>query len=151
MTELATFTSMASLLRITLRPLKFAVTPHNFFDVQMIGEIAAAYAALDANESCRAIVLAAQGKSFCAGAKSRRYGCVGRRRHARCKHIEFVIVRPYDYSEPVKPIVALRFRGPQIGGGLGTRVSADFRVTCAERHQCELHAPWFSFRDSDLP
>ena len=42
--------------------------PHNFFDHSLIGQIADAFDALDDNPDCRAIVLAAQGKSFCAGA-----------------------------------------------------------------------------------
>src|SRR5215813_12982730 len=42
--------------------------PHNFFDLGLIRAIAEAFEALDAEPACRAIVLAAQGKSFCAGA-----------------------------------------------------------------------------------
>ena len=42
--------------------------PNNFFDVALIREIAAAFEALDADAECRALVLAAQGKAFCAGA-----------------------------------------------------------------------------------
>ena len=42
--------------------------PHNFFDVALINQIADALDALDADARCRAVVLAAQGKSFCAGA-----------------------------------------------------------------------------------
>src|SRR5829696_8446079 len=43
--------------------------PHNFFDIDLIKQIADACEALDKNEACRAIVLAAQGTAFCAGAK----------------------------------------------------------------------------------
>src|SRR5262249_23924317 len=42
--------------------------PHNYFDVALINEIADALDTLDADDKCRAVVLAAQGKSFCAGA-----------------------------------------------------------------------------------
>src|SRR5882762_315464 len=42
--------------------------PHNFFDSALIGEIAGAFERLDADPACRAIVLAAEGRSFCAGA-----------------------------------------------------------------------------------
>src|SRR4029077_10443683 len=42
--------------------------PHNFFDVALIKELASAFEALDADADCRALVLAAQGKAFCAGA-----------------------------------------------------------------------------------
>src|SRR3954463_7623058 len=42
--------------------------PHNFFDSDLIAEIGEAFEKLDADESCRTIVLAAEGRSFCAGA-----------------------------------------------------------------------------------
>src|SRR5438046_9218024 len=42
--------------------------PHNFFDSQLIAEIGEAFERLDADPACRAIVLAAEGRSFCAGA-----------------------------------------------------------------------------------
>src|SRR5665213_3415347 len=42
--------------------------PHNFFDIPLIQEIASALEALDQDSGCRAVVWAAQGKSFCAGA-----------------------------------------------------------------------------------
>src|SRR3954467_5794585 len=42
--------------------------PNNFFDVALIHEIAAALEGLDEDPDCRAVVLASQGKAFCAGA-----------------------------------------------------------------------------------
>src|SRR4030095_13417323 len=42
--------------------------PHNYFDHVLINSIADALEALDADDQCRAVVLAAQGKAFCAGA-----------------------------------------------------------------------------------
>ena len=42
--------------------------PHNFFDSALIAEIGEAFERLDADSACRAIVLAAEGRSFCAGA-----------------------------------------------------------------------------------
>ena len=42
--------------------------PNNFFDVVLINSIADALEDLDKDDGCRAVVLAAQGKSFCAGA-----------------------------------------------------------------------------------
>ncbi len=41
--------------------------PHNYY-VAPIRELATAFEALDADLGCRALVLAAQGKAFCAGA-----------------------------------------------------------------------------------
>src|SRR5690242_2139528 len=42
--------------------------PHNFFDGDLVAELALAFERLDADPQCRAIVLAAEGRSFCAGA-----------------------------------------------------------------------------------
>ena len=42
--------------------------PHNFFDSALVGEIGEAFERLDADPDCRAIVFAAEGRSFCAGA-----------------------------------------------------------------------------------
>src|SRR5256885_12965197 len=42
--------------------------PHKCFDSALIAEIGEAFERLDADPACRAIVLAAEGRSFCAGA-----------------------------------------------------------------------------------
>ena len=42
--------------------------PHNYFDNALINQIADALEAFDRDPACRAVVLCAQGKSFCAGA-----------------------------------------------------------------------------------
>ena len=42
--------------------------PHNFFDFDLIQQIASTFEELDKNPSCRAIVLASEGTAFCAGA-----------------------------------------------------------------------------------
>jgi len=42
--------------------------PNNFFDYDLIHEIANAYERLDADPECRAIVLCSEGRHFCAGA-----------------------------------------------------------------------------------
>jgi enoyl-CoA hydratase/carnithine racemase len=98
--------------------------PNNFFSTLMIREIADAYAALDKDDNCRAIVLCAQGKHFCAG------NDFNRSRDASSGDGD-------TYAEAVrlfhsgKPIVAA-VQGAAIGGGLGLAMSTDFRVTCPE-------------------
>jgi enoyl-CoA hydratase/carnithine racemase len=42
--------------------------PHNHLGDGVVGELAAAFEGLDADPDCRAIVLCAEGRSFCAGA-----------------------------------------------------------------------------------
>lgn len=109
--------------------------PHNFFDYLLIREIADAFEQLDGDAGCRAIVLAAQGKSFCAGAQ---FG--GGDKHDGDKGASeegFRTDAPVLYQNGVrlfrtsKPIVAA-IHGAAIGGGLGVALVADFRVTCPE-------------------
>jgi len=108
--------------------------PHNFFDISLINQIADAFEALDEIVDCRAIVLAADGKSFCAGAN---FGAgddsasdtagdvVGNRREG---HLYQQAVRLFQCKKPVIAAV----HGAAIGGGLGLAVMPDFRVTCPE-------------------
>lgn len=103
--------------------------PYNFFDAALIGSIADALEYLDGRDECRAVVLAAQGKAFSAGAdfqaesgkalfdndSERSAGDLYR--HA---------VRLYRTGKPIVAAV----QGPAIGGGLGLALVADFRVVC---------------------
>jgi enoyl-CoA hydratase/carnithine racemase len=104
--------------------------PHNFFDVALIGQLAAAFEQLDGNVNCRAIVLASQGKSFCAGANFSGGDSPSNRneRDANTAHLYREAVRLFRVRKPLVAAV----QGPAIGGGLGLALVADFRVTCAE-------------------
>jgi enoyl-CoA hydratase/carnithine racemase len=103
--------------------------PHNFFDVALIKDLVGAFDALDKDVDCRASVLSAEGKSFCAGANFANRQPVGAEPGQRGGN-------PL-YSEAVrlfsckKPIIAA-VQGPAIGGGLGLALVADFRVACPE-------------------
>ncbi len=110
--------------------------PNNYFDVALIKEIATAFEELDADPDCRALVLAAQGKSFCAGAN---FGgddsgggelLSGPRPGAAHLYIE-----GNRLFRTKKPIVAAIY-GAAVGGGLGLAMVADFRVTCPEARFC---------------
>jgi enoyl-CoA hydratase/carnithine racemase len=104
--------------------------PHNFFDVALIAEIAAALEALDKDHDCRAIVLAAQGKSFCAGANfaGNDASADAGRRDASTAQLYREALRLFRTAKPI--IVAVH--GAAIGGGLGLALVGDFRVTCIE-------------------
>ncbi len=110
--------------------------PNNFFDVALIKEIATAFEEFDADPDCRALVLAAQGKSFCAGANfgdADRDGgelLSGPRPGAAHLYIE-----GNRLFRTKKPIVAA-VHGAAVGGGLGLAMVADFRVTCPEARFC---------------
>lgn len=96
--------------------------PNNFFSLEMIEALADALESFDDDVACRAVVLAADGKHFCAGA-------------------DFSSTSTYStadlYAAAVrlfrtrKPIVAA-VQGAAIGGGLGVALSADFRVAAPE-------------------
>jgi enoyl-CoA hydratase/carnithine racemase len=106
--------------------------PLNFFDVSLINQIADALEAIDNDPEARAVVLAAQGKAFCAGAN---FGDPARQEEAKdpVSHlpINHLYVQAVRIFRSKKPIVAA-VHGAAIGGGLGLAVAADFRVTCPE-------------------
>src|ERR1700733_3620008 len=60
--------------------------PHNFFDFNLIHDLADACEALDQQPECRALMLCSEGKSFCAGANfANRDASSARRRRAPAK------------------------------------------------------------------
>jgi enoyl-CoA hydratase/carnithine racemase len=98
--------------------------PDNYFDTSLIASIADAYTTLDDDPQCRAIVLASEGKHFCAGA------ALGRRAAGGTDpgNLYQEAVRLFSCTTPVVAVV----QGAAIGGGLGLALSADFRVGAAE-------------------
>jgi len=105
--------------------------PHNFFDMSLIQQIASAMEEFDKDDGVRAVVLCAQGKSFCAGAnfndpnRQEQASTVG---GSPTNHLYQEAVR---LLRTKKPIIAA-VHGAAIGGGLGVACAADFRVTCPE-------------------
>jgi len=138
MNSLPTFNDIAVTLDNHVAVVELRRPPHNFFDAKLIADIATAYEALDNNADCRAIVLAAQGKSFCAGANYAGSAAAGAtanqastdvgKRDASTAQLYREALRLFQTCKPVVAAV----HGPAIGGGLGLALSADFRVTCAE-------------------
>lgn len=106
--------------------------PHNFFDAGLIGDLASAFEELDADPECRAIVLAAEGRSFCAGAdfsgQSPDAGSFGSGGGIGAGSLYHEALRLFVIATPVVAAV----HGAAIGGGLGLALVADFRVTCPE-------------------
>ena len=110
--------------------------PQNFFDHSLIGQIADAFGEADDNPDCRAIVLAAQGKHFCAGANfgsgkdddsgSADFTEEGFRNTTGILYRE--AARLFANSKPVVGAI----QGAAIGGGLGLALVPDFRVACPE-------------------
>ena len=111
--------------------------PHNFFDIELIRQIADACEALDKDPACRAVVLAAQGTAFCAGAKlgdgaDVQDVLVKRSESGHAGHLYIEAVRLYRTRKPIVGAI----HGAAVGGGLGLAMVPDLRVTCAEARFC---------------
>src|ERR1051325_3290837 len=112
--------------------------PHNFFDVVLINAIADALEALDKDDKCRAVVLAAQGKSFCAGANfgdGSALDKAGQRPGEVMQPIGHLYIQAVRLFRSKKPIVGA-IHGAAVGGGLGLAMVPDFRVACPETRFC---------------
>jgi enoyl-CoA hydratase/carnithine racemase len=123
--------------------------PHNYFDAQLIQDLAEAFEAMDSEHDCRAIVLASEGKSFCAGANfnagSTRSGVKEQTPPQSRQNATVVEANDVETNDEVasttsrlyqnavrlfacsKPVVAA-IQGAAIGGGFGLALVADFRV-----------------------
>jgi len=110
--------------------------PTNFFDHSLIGQIADAFDAADEDPDCRAIVLASEGKHFCAGAN---FGSGKNDDSGSGDFTEegFRNTTGNLYREGARlfsnrtPIVGA-IQGAAIGGGLGLALVPDFRVAAPE-------------------
>lgn len=103
--------------------------PYNFFDVALIEDLADAFDAMDAEADCRALVLAAQGKAFCAGANFSSGPSVLEQSDGKGRNPLYVAaVRLFSNQKPVVGAI----QGAAIGGGLGLALVSDFRVTCPQ-------------------
>jgi enoyl-CoA hydratase/carnithine racemase len=112
--------------------------PNNFFDVALIRELADAFEALDRDDNCRALVLAAQGKAFCAGANFGDGSALnreGQRPGEQAQPVQHLYVEAVRLFRTRKPIVGA-IHGAAVGGGLGLAMVPDFRVTCPEARFC---------------
>ena len=112
--------------------------PSNFFDIPLIKEIAEAFESFDEDVDIRAVVLAAQGKAFCAGANfgdGSTLDTQGRRPNEPGPGVAPLYIEGNRLFRTQKPIIAA-IHGAAVGGGLGLAMVADFRVTCPEARFC---------------
>ena len=100
--------------------------PNNFFDKSLIEGLCDAVEGLDAELGCRAIVLASEGRHFCAGANfASGPDPIG---DDSGRHLYDEAVRLFSTRTPVVAAI----QGAAIGGGLGLALMPDFRVAAPE-------------------
>lgn len=102
--------------------------PHNHVTVELMRDLADAFEAIDAQPEMRCSVLAATGKSFCAGADLAARVSEGGLHQDGIGALYDQAVRMFSAR---KPIVAA-IQGPAIGAGLGLALVADFRIAAPE-------------------
>jgi len=103
--------------------------PHNYFSIDMLKTINAHLEVFEHDRTVRAVMLCANGKSFCAGTDLNSRETKEKRRH---KHeINPLYQEAYKLFVFPKPMVAA-LAGSAVGGGLGLALTADFRVGCPQ-------------------
>lgn len=107
--------------------LEFSRGDSNFFDYDLLDEIASNLEQLAIDDSARAVVLCSAGDHFCAGADFARPDEVAasmRQGH----HLYDAGIRIFEQPLPI--VAALQ--GAAVGGGLGLALAADFRVAATD-------------------
>jgi 2-(1,2-epoxy-1,2-dihydrophenyl)acetyl-CoA isomerase len=103
---------------------KLARPPNNHLDVFALGAIVDAMRCLDSDPACRAMVLATEGKHFCAGRDFRA--------PRRPEDTSAAIYRAAEALVRLDTPWIASVQGGAIGAGLGLALAADFRI-CSER------------------
>src|SRR5260370_35313404 len=104
--------------------------PNNFFDIPLIKEIAGAFECFDDDIQIRAVVLAAQGKAFCAGANfgdGSMLDAQGRRPNEPGPGVAPLYIEGNRLFRTKKPIIAAD-NWAALGWGPGTRKGRGFPV-----------------------
>jgi enoyl-CoA hydratase/carnithine racemase len=125
MSGIATFADIEVTVADLVATVEIQRPPYNYFDYALIQQIADAFEAFDGDRACRAIVLAADGKAFCAGAN---FGDPKRSSERGANHLYVEAVRLFRTSKPIVGAI----HGAAVGGGLGLALVPDFRVACPE-------------------
>ena len=105
--------------------------PHNFITHPLVAAIADAYEAFAADPQARVIVLAAEGKNFCAGADFSGIAAETRPAEGPTPLAADTVYETYGQGARIVaaplPVVAA-INGAAVGGGFGLVCTADFRV-----------------------
>ena len=101
--------------------------PHNHVSVELMRDLADTLDRVDADAALRVTVLAAAGKSFCAGADLVAPSGLG----AASNGIQSLYDQAVRLFSAKKPIIAA-VQGAAVGAGLGLALVADFRIAAPE-------------------
>jgi methylglutaconyl-CoA hydratase len=108
----------------------------NAFNETMIAELSAAFTALDTRDDVRAVVLAANGKAFCAGADlnwmKKMAGYSDDENRADAMRLASMLSAVYRCN---KPVIA-RVNGDAYAGGMGLIAACDIVVAVDTAHFC---------------
>jgi enoyl-CoA hydratase/carnithine racemase len=102
--------------------------PNNHVSVGLMRSLADSCFALDADPSCRAIVLASAGKVFCAGADFSAPSNLATGEDGGVGALYVQAVRLFSVRKPIVAAV----QGAAVGAGLGLALVGDFRVAAPE-------------------
>ena len=106
--------------------------PHNFLNFRQIHDIADALEEMQNDMSIRCAVLAADGRSFCAGADFAGDGVGGGDDEVVGGDATLALYqgsgRLFDVTLPIVGAI----QGPAVGGGLGLAMVPDIRITCTD-------------------
>jgi enoyl-CoA hydratase/carnithine racemase len=100
--------------------------PHNHVSVELLSDLADAFDTLDRDPACRAIVLATEGKAFCAGAD-----LASKADGVDADSTVLLYEQAARLFAAETPIVAA-VQGAAVGAGLGLALVADLRVAAPE-------------------
>ena len=105
--------------------------PNNFFDTQLINDLADCFEGFDQSHEVRAIVLCSQGKHFCAGNNfGNQQGNQERDQRTETSGNPLYTAATRLFATKTPVIGAIQ--GAAVGGGFGLAVMPDFRVVCPE-------------------
>jgi enoyl-CoA hydratase/carnithine racemase len=106
--------------------------PHNMMSFDVARDLADALEGLDREPEMRAIVLATEGKSFCAGADlTRRADEIGIAASSAAPTGNPLYDQAVRLHSTQLPIIAA-IQGPAVGAGLGLALIADFRIAAPD-------------------
>ena len=111
----------------------FGRPPHNFLEGGMIAALADAYEEIAAAREARVIVLASEGKNFCAGADFSGIAGAGDGQTAAlpAQSVQETYGQAARLIAAPLPVIAA-VQGAAVGGGFGLACTADFRVGSPE-------------------